>query len=169
MKIDFGNFKLTKKRFVIIAISIGILQAILLFYYYPSREVRNIYINNIIQVKGASVDKILIEPYENTTYKTAILKQHFYIKDKKEILKFCKLINKSTKYIPNHPDSKWNCVVTMWMREKQITFRVYQTYTKGFYINISSDVTSGWFYASYRNEELGKFINELIVRANKNN
>ncbi len=166
MQIDFGKIKFTKKQCFIALISISLLEVTLLLYYFPSRTVRNEYINNIINVKGETISKILIEPRSNDIYSGSILRKPFYIKDKDEILKFCALVNESIKFAPNHPGTKWNCVVTLYSENKKIKFEVSQKYKKGFYIYIYSEVTSGWAFGSYRNEELGKFINKLIKRSN---
>ncbi len=164
MKINF-----TLNTFIIIVLSIGFILIGIGVYTYPPREVRQKYVDDIIKIDGNNVTKILIEPYDSDVYSGTILKKYFCITNKEEIIKFCSLINSSKRFKANHPGTVWECVVTIWRDNKDIKFIINQTGSKGFYIYIYSDVTSGWFFGSYRSDELGKFINKLILRANKNN
>ena len=143
-----------------IIILVGILLVTWLILSYPSKHVREKYIDNIFKIKGEEVTKILIEPYNpsNIENRNGVQKS-FYITDRNKVNIFCKQLNMSLKYFPSHPATKWSCIISMFLKNKTIKFKVVQTANnQGFMIPVNSNVTSGWSYGFYRNDKLGKII-----------
>lgn len=143
-----------------IILTVAILLVVWVTLSYPKKSVRQKYINNIFNVKGAKVTKILLEPYNPSTIENKEgIQKAFYITDRNVINQFCKQLNMSVKYVPSHPTDKWACVISLYLKGSKIKFLVSQTANnQGIMIPVYSDVTTNWFYGFYRNDKLGKII-----------
>ena len=117
-------------------------------------------IAEVIQCNAKDVQEVVLLPLES---RVSLVERPIAIKDGAAIDAICKALNSASKFLPNHPSTKWEVKVEIRTRKTKVSFVVFHTEhdENGTVVSILSNVTWGWNYGHFRCDSLGPLLAKL--------
>ena len=117
-------------------------------------------IAEVVQCNAKDVQEVVLLPLES---RVSLVERPIAIKDGAAIDAICKALNSASKFLPNHPSTKWEVKVEIRTRKTKVSFVVFHTEhdENGTVVSILSNVTWGWNYGDFRCDSLGPLLAKL--------
>ena len=153
---------------IFFGIIILFLLSIVLFciYVYPDPIEERERVSSILNLRTPDIVCINIAKMALHTTEQEVISS-YNITDNNKISEFSNALSKAKFILPNHPIALGQFLVTVKYKDKTVKFPLTKVGISSYYINIYSDVNSGWNFGTYKSNELNIIMESLLkVREN---
>lgn len=84
------------------------------------------------------------------------------ISDERFVAEVVGLLSSARMWTPNHPLVQWQCVLALDFGNRKAYCAVYAHDDNGLCFDVYSEVSQGWVFATYRNDELRPVLEEAV-------